>query len=274
MILPVASVVTKKTLSEFLLLKTSLEKYHDCNWYISCDYYVGKELEKFSNIKCMRVIETDDADHNVGNPIQKENYMKIMLSKFDSVEKALEKNKGCLYLDSDMIFVNKIEDNVLSLFENENIDAFLTQHMTNDWQNESMHGLYNAGMFYIKNKKFLHEWKKMCLSYKETGLYYDQQPLEYIQRNFVCINLPINYNIGWWRFNNNKTNKRIELLKLNNEKIFFGKNPAINFHMHTLKNNGYQNFGQFLLDKVISLMQNSSQAEYKEILQMLTKGEK
>ena len=269
MILPIASVVTKKTLSEFFLLKISIEHYHECIWYISCDDYVNKQLKNFSNIICIKIIETDNADHNIGNTIQKENFMKIMLSKFDSVECCLEHNEFCIYLDSDMVFVNKIEDAVLSLFENKNIDAFLTQHMTNDWVNESMHGLYNAGMFCIRNKDFLKEWKKMCLSYKETGLYYDQQPLEYIQRNFICINLPINYNIGWWRFNNSKTNKRLDSLKLKGEEIFFGKNPAVNFHMHTLKNNGYENFGKFLLDKVTSLMQNSAKAEYQEILKML-----
>ena len=37
MILPVASVVTEKTICEFDLLKLTLEQYHNCEWAISCD---------------------------------------------------------------------------------------------------------------------------------------------------------------------------------------------------------------------------------------------
>jgi len=267
MILPVSSVVTIKTLCEFEILKKSIEYYHQCQWSISCD----KETElliknKYDNVECLQIIKDDNCDHNYATDVQKDNWMSVMMTKFDAVEYNIDKFGYSLFLDSDMVFVNPIEEKVLAFFDNEQIDAAICQHMTNDPINEAQHGLYNGGMFHIRNKTFLNEWKKLSLRYKELGLYYEQQPLEYIQRNFYCINLPINYNIGWWRFNRPQTQKRLELLNVENNKIMFGNKPAINFHVHTKRKLDYQNFGNFLVKKMIFLFENSDNTNYKNLM--------
>jgi hypothetical protein len=87
MILPVASVVTNKTICEFDLLKTSIEQYHRCEWAISCDDAAHEKYKNIQNIKCLKLIETDDCDHNVGSQLQKDNWMKVMMTKFDVVER-------------------------------------------------------------------------------------------------------------------------------------------------------------------------------------------
>ena len=196
MILPVGSVVTKKTICEFDLLKASIEQYHDCRWIMSCDDVAYDNYKNHENIECLNIIETDDCDHNVGSETQKDNWMKVMMTKFDVVDKLIDNHGHGLFLDCDMIFTNPIEDKVLGLFTNENIDACICQHMTNDWQNEAQHGLFNGGMFHVKNKDFVSKWRELSKKYKEYGFYYEQQPLEFIQRNFVTANLPINYNLS------------------------------------------------------------------------------
>ena len=266
MSLPVASVVTNKTICEFDLLKLSLEQYHDCNWVISCDEAAYQKYKNVENIECLKLIESDDCDHNIASAEQKDNWMKVMMTKFDAVEHLILNFKHALFLDSDMIFVNPIEDKILEIFNNENIDACICQHMTNDWQNEAKHGLYNGGMFHVKSSDFIAEWKSLSKQYKKYGFYFEQQPLEFVQRNFNSFNLPINYNIGWWRFNRPSTQNRLNLLKVEDDKIFFGNKPAINFHVHTLREIGYQNFGQFLVDKICDLLGNTSNQEYKNIL--------
>ena len=268
MILPIASIVTEKTYLEFLLLKKTIENYHDCIWYISCDFYSKNKLEKeFKNINCFQLIQSDDADHNNQNSLQKENWMKIMMTKFDISKIAIKEENHVLFLDCDMIFVNPIEEEIMSLFMNKNIDAFICQHMTNDWLNESQHGLFNAGMFHVKKEEFINEWENLSKNYKKYNFYYEQQPLEYVQRNFITLNLPINYNIGWWRFNRENTKNRLDLLNIKEDKIFFGKKPAVNFHVHSLKKLDYPNFGQFLVDKISILMENSNNENYKKILE-------
>ena len=271
MILPVASVVTEKTICEFDLLKLTIEQYHNCEWAISCDKKAYNQYKDVENIECLQIIETDDCDHNVGSPEQKDNWMRVMMTKFDAVEFLIEKYGSALFLDSDMIFVNPIEDKVLELFQSSGIDASICQHMTNDWQNEAKHGLYNGGMFHTNNKSFITQWRNLSKDYKKYGFYFEQQPLEFVQRNFISLNLPINYNIGWWRFNRPNTQARLELLRCVDDKIYFGNRPAVNFHVHTLREIGYQNFGQFLVDKVCSLMSESNNEKYKKVLEFLEK---
>ena len=271
MILPGAAVVTEKTICEFDLLKKIIELFHECDWIISCDNAAAEKYRDVPNIKCLEIIESDDCDHNVGSPEQKDVWMKVMMTKFDAVLALIDKHGHGLFLDSDMIFVNPIEDKVLKILQNENIDAFICQHMSNDWQNEAKHGLYNGGMFHVKNKSFVQDWINLSNKYKEYNLYFEQQPLEYIQSNYNSLNLPINYNIGWWRFNNQSTHARLDLLRLVDDSIYFGGKPAVNFHVHTLREIGYQNFGQFLVDKICSLLSQCNNEKYLQILEEIKK---
>ena len=269
MILPVASVVTQKTMGEFDLLKMSLEQYHEVQWTISCDDVANEKYKNVENVTCLNLIETDDCDHNYGSEQQKDNWMKVMMTKFNAVNDLISKYGHGLILDCDMVFVNPIEKSVFSLFMNDNVDASICQHMTNDWPTEANHGLYNAGMVHIRSENFSKQWEMLSSQYKKYGFYFEQQPLEYVQRNFNSFNMPINYNIGWWRFNRQSTQKRINLLNIKDDKIYFGSKPAVNFHVHTLREIGYQNFGQFLVDKIISLMKETNNENYKQVLTVL-----
>jgi lipopolysaccharide biosynthesis glycosyltransferase len=269
MIIPVSSVVTSKTIGEFELLRTSMQEFHECEWVLSCDDESYERYNQEKNITCLNLIETDDCDHNIGSPEQKDNWMKVMMTKFDAINALIEEHGHGLFLDSDMIFVGPLEEKILSAFENKNIDACICQHMTNNWQVEAQHGLYNGGMFHIKNTDFVEQWKSLSKDYKKYGFYYEQQPLEFVQRNFVSLNLPINYNIGWWRFNSPKTRSRLELLRAEGDKIMFGKLPAVNFHVHTSRELGYQNFGQFLVDKIKDMLSQTENESHKKILKAL-----
>tara|TARA_R100000805_G_C3616391_1_gene118181 strand:- start:1247 stop:2071 length:825 start_codon:yes stop_codon:yes gene_type:complete len=271
--IPVASVVTQKTISEFNLLKISFEQYHQCHWFLSCDQSAYDTYNNLPNVTCLNIIETDDCDHNINDEAKKDNWMKVMMTKFDACYESLEKYGQVLFLDSDMVFVNPLEDKILELFDNKNIDAAICQHMTNNWQVESKHGLYNGGMFHIKNKDFLDSWYQLSVDYKKYGFYFEQQPLEFVQRNFVSLNLPINYNIGWWRFNNASTAKRLNQLYIKNNQIWFGNRPAINFHVHTSRHLEYQNFGQFLVDKICSLFNTCDNKNYSDLLPLITEKE-
>jgi hypothetical protein len=267
--IPVASVVTQKTISEFELLKLSLEQYHDCSWFLSCDQTAYDKFKDLENVECLNLIETDDCDHNIDDEEKKDNWMKVMMTKFDACATAIKKHGHVLFLDSDMLFVNPLEDEILELFDNKNIDAAVCQHMTNNWEVEAKHGLYNGGMFHIKSMDFLSAWVSLSKDYKKYGFYFEQQPLEFVQRNFVSLNLPINYNIGWWRFNSPSTQNRIHNLQIKDDSIWFGNRPAINFHVHTSRDLEYQNFGQFLVDKICDLMKKTNNSNYKILLELL-----
>jgi hypothetical protein len=264
--LVVASVATKNCYKEFLLLKYSLEQYHSCQWYVSCDAFSHSQIKQFDNVDAKILIDSDDCDHNSSDPTQQENFLKVILTKFDICKIAIEKHGGVLFLDSDMLFVNPLEKKMLELFEIKSLDAILSQHMTNNWKNEAYHGYYNVGMFYLRNVDLIDKWKMMSVNHRSLNMYYEQKPLEFVQRNFITANFPIYYNVGWWRFNERDTLGRLDKLRLYDNIICFGTNKAVNFHLHLLKESQIH-YGKFLMDRIFSMLGESGNKKYQALLQ-------
>jgi hypothetical protein len=264
----VCSVVTEKTLKEFQLLKFSLEQhYEDIKWYVSCDGPTSIALFDEESVSPHILIESDDCDHNVADQKKRDAWMNVMMTKFDICRIALKENDSTLFLDCDMLFTNFFDEKTINLANNQDVDAMLCQHMTNNWANEAKHGLYNAGMFFVRNEKFLDEWESLSKNYKKLNLYFEQGPLTYVQRYFHTVNLPMSCNMGWWRFNERDTRPRLNHLKLNEEgEICLGPHKVVNFHMHTLRELETTNFGQFLVDKVFDLMRKSKNKKYDKIV--------
>ena len=263
----IASVVTKNCLKEFLLTKYSCELFNKCNWYVSCDSQSAKELQKFENVKILQFdLEDGASDHNSTDKESRARFLKIILNKFTALETALQENDYCLFLDSDMLFVNQINQNIADFFKT-GVDYIVSPHYSRDPINEDKHGFYNVGMFALQNADHMKQWRYLTENCEKFNLYYEQKPFELILSNFNTLNLPINYNIGWWRFNNPRTQNRINQLALVDDKIMFGNLPAVNFHFHTFKAPGGFNPGQFLVDKVMGLLDDSKCEKHQQILE-------
>lgn len=263
------SVVTESSLKEFLLLKKSLEQYHEVFWTISCDKIAAEQLKVFSNAELLILIESDkDCSHGTQDQQKTLKFTKLAMTKFDAVEHSIKNHGYGLFLDSDVFFTNKIEDRVVSLIENENIDAVLCAHMTNNLSLETQVGHYNTGMFSLRSLDMLKKHVIMS-SNPKNGFYTDQQAIQFAAYQHTIVGLPIHYNIGWWRFNEKVNNFRMNLLHCKESQIFFDNDPAVCFHIHTLKKLDYHNYGTFLLDKLVDLMKNCNNPKYEEILSLL-----
>lgn len=265
----VASVVTKKSLSEFLLLKISLEQYHEVEWFLSTDEYSKKELSRYENINSQPLIKTDDCSHGTNDPIKNRLFLELVMTKFDALKAGIKKYGYCLFIDADIFFTNPIEDRVLDLIKSDKIDAVLSPHMTNNLSLEAQVGHFNVGFFSMRNIDYLRFHESMSWRHKEFGMYYEQQPLQFSSYEFLTVNLPINYNIGWWRFNEPHTHSRLELLKTDGRNLIFNNQPAVCFHVHALKTLDYENYGKFLVDKIKFLMAQCSNENYKILLEFL-----
>ena len=266
--LTLASVVTKNCLKEFLLTKYSAALFHDCKWYVACDKYSEAHLKSVGGMTLIP-FDLDDnvSDHNSNDNKSREQFLKIILNKFTALEVALQENPYCLFLDSDMLFVNKFDLNILKALEDQTVDFVVSPHYSRDPMNEDKHGFYNVGMFALNKASNMVDWKHLTVNCDKLGLYYEQKPFELILSSFKTLNLPINYNIGWWRFNNQRTQRRLEQLTLHDNEIRFGLERAVNFHFHVFKNPSGFNPGQFLVDKAFQLLKASDKEEYKQILE-------
>ena len=263
--LSVCSVATKKSLSEFLLLKFSFEQYHDAEWFVATDQYAADVLAKYDNITTINKIETDDCSHGVNDPVKNRLFLELIMTKFDALEAAINKNGYGLFLDSDIFFTNPLENRFLKLLVDPDIDAILSPHMTNNLGLETQVGHYNVGFFAVRNKAYLEQHRAMSWNSKELGMYYEQQPLQFTSYEYMTVNAPIYYNIGWWRFNEKHNVSRLQYLSVQDDMLTFMNKPAVCFHVHTLKSLDYNNQGKFLLDRVFSLMSQTNNTKYSDM---------
>jgi len=268
-VIPVASVATKKSLNEFLLLKLSLEQYHEIEWFVSTDEFSYQKLKDIKNITCLNLIKTDDCSHGTNDPAKNRLFLELVMTKFDALKLAISTHGYGLFIDADIFFTAPLEDRVIDLMKNNQIDAILSPHMTNNLGLEAQVGHYNVGFFSMRNTNYLALHEELSWRHKEFGMYYEQQPLQFSSYPFLTVNLPIYYNIGWWRFNEKHTHARMNLLTSDGTNILFDGKKAVCFHVHALKKLDYTNYGKFLMDKVVSLMQTCNNKNYTELLKFI-----
>ncbi len=261
----VCSVATTKSLKEFLLLKFSFEQYHDAEWFVATDDFAAQQLDKFENVHVINKIKTDDCSHGVDDPVKNRLFLELIMTKFDALEAAINKNGYGLFLDSDIFFTNSLESRFLKLLVDPDIDAILSPHMTNNLGLETQVGHYNVGFFAVRNKDYLQQHREMSWRSKEFGMYYEQQPLQFTSYEYLTINAPIYYNIGWWRFNEKHNESRLQHLTVQDNQITFMGRPAVCFHVHTMKSLDYNNQGKFLVDKVFQLMSTTKNKKYGDL---------
>ena len=271
-----ASVVTKKSFKEFLLLDYTISQYHNVKWYLSTDPVVFEKLSHDEKYICLKNIETDENANHCGadnSQESKQKFMDIMKTKAYACLEALEQNEEfVLFLDSDIFFVNPIEEKLLSLFKNKSIDAFLCPHSTFNHANEATVGFFNAGMYCTNSIQFLKTWIEINDKALEYGMYGDQKPLEYIYFNFTTANLPINYDIGFWRMNesNQMHAARFNSLTIDqHSNIRFCGHLAVCFHAHTFKNLTYPNYGAKTVERVLLCLNHSKRKDHKNILKYM-----
>tara|TARA_B100000886_G_scaffold338523_1_gene301558 strand:+ start:1000 stop:1833 length:834 start_codon:yes stop_codon:yes gene_type:complete len=261
----VCSVATTKSLKEFELLKFTFEQYHEADWFVASDDYAAKALEKYDNVTIINSIKTDDCSHGVNDPVKNRLFLELIMTKFDVMELAIEKNGYGLFLDSDIFFTNALEDRFLKLLLDPDVDAILSPHMTNNLALETQVGHYNVGFFAVRNIDYLRQHREMSWKSKEFGMYYEQQPLQFTSYEYLTVNAPIYYNIGWWRFNESHNQQRLQFLEVADDRVCFMGRPAVCFHVHTMKSLDYNNQGKFLVDKVFKLMSTTKNKKYGDL---------
>ncbi len=270
-VIPACSVATKKSLTEFELLKFSLEQYHNVEWFVATDDYTAKALSHYKNVNVINKIKTDDCSHGVNDPVKNRLFLELIMTKFDAMEAAIEKYGVGFFVDSDMFFVNPLEKRFLDLLWNKDVDAILSPHMTNNLGLETQVGHFNVGFFAVRNKNYLEQHRDMSWKSKELGMYYEQQPLQFTSYEYLTVNAPIYYNIGWWRFNEQHNASRLQWLREENGRVMLQNKPAICFHAHTMKSLDYNNSGLFLVQKVFDLMvkciNEHGNKDYKDLLE-------
>jgi len=263
--------VTKSYYKEFLLLKYSAEQYHRCRWVVSCDKEIYDKIRYDANVDAILNIHVErEGDHVTGTDEEAKSFNDTTFTKFESCRFSIEKYGYALFLDSDTFFVNPLEERFFGTVENDDIQLMASPHYSDNAVSTTDTGFYNSGMFVIKCEEILDRWQVLSFFQKDLNLYFEQKPLEFIVREHFVVDLPLNYNLGWWRFNSAMVHDRLKYLKLRENKIYIGDYPVVNFHVHMLKELRYGNMGDFLKIKILNLLEKSKNSKYTDLFEYYT----
>ena len=249
--LSTVSAVTKSCLKDFLLMKKTIEQHHFVEFYLAVDDFCYDYLhENFQHVKCFKLIKTENADHVSQSPQQQEDFIEIIKAKFTVAKEAFKDSNFIFWCDVDHIFFNPIEKRVLELIDTKAIDAAVTPHHSDGFADEKTVGYYNCGFVLISNPDFLETWEDLFMRHKQLGLYYEQKPLEITTEAYNTLTLPINYNVGWWKFLGPNAQTRWDCITLKNQDLTMFNKPLINFHFHYFRDNTHS-FDQKALCKAV-----------------------
>ena len=236
--------VTKSCLKDFLLMKKTFEMYHPESFItVVCDKFCYDYLyDNFKNVVPILDDSINDGNHVVDNSQQKQSFKNIISKKFDlAISNNPSPSNPVLWCDVDHIFINRIDDKILTGAES--YDAALTPHFSDGFADERTVGYYNCGFAIIFNDLSLHSWKTLYEKHEDFNLYYEQKPLEVISRYFNILNLPINYNFGWWKCISNFMGGNMKWINLSKSNdICWQDKGIVSWHFHYFKNDnhGYQ----------------------------------
>jgi hypothetical protein len=241
--LNLATVVTKSHLKEFLFLKFTCERFHNCSWSVICDDYSYNYLKNlYQNVL---LYKSDITNGSVfGDSTEQDNFFKTICEKFEVCRKGLKNKEYVLFVDSDIVFTEKV-CSLFTEFINSDNDIIVSPHYQLNPGLDSVWGRFNVGFIMIKNPKVIDDWESIT---KTKKYLFEQMPLDVLLQSnkYKYDTFPINYNMGWWRFNNQKTQHRLECLDIQRQKISLNGIPINSFHVHMFLNKENPQ-GQFLL---------------------------
>ena len=129
--LVVATIVTSESLLEFLLLFQSIQRFHNCCWYVVTDESSADYLCHFDNLNVVGIHSAESSSHGNSDHQLNAAHMRLMMRKFDVCRSALQYHNHVLFLDSDIFFLSSLENHILSdIYSNPNIAAIVSPHLS------------------------------------------------------------------------------------------------------------------------------------------------
>ena len=256
-----STICTKNCKQELIGLLLSLSIHHpNSNIYVMCDSETKQNYENMSFKPKLNIIwfETLNKYSNF-NRAEMETlniWSEFQMVKSLILDEALKIEQDCLFLDSDIIVTDKLE----------NIDHSKELGVCPGFINKETYekyGYYNGGMLWVKNKEIPKQWRE----YTINSRYYDQASIEdlyeyYNKDNKVFI-FEDNYNLQTWRFivGEESGQKVASYLRPDpKENMIYYKNKPLKF-IHTHFNQSqFENLNNFLIQKMMEAKM------YKELL--------
>jgi hypothetical protein len=254
-----STICTKKCKQELVGLLLSLSLHHsNSDVYIICDTDTKKYIDELTpqpKLNCIWFTELDKYSDLTRIEMEKQNiWSDFQMAKATVIEKALTYEKDTLFLDSDIIILDKIyidKDNEYKL-------GVSPQFITQEYIDKT--GYYNGGVLWTNQTDLPMLWRQ----YTKKSRYYDQASIEDLVSHYNINNTFIfgeNYNLQTWRFvlNDEPFGKICSYLNVIDNKIYYKNHPLKFIHTH-FNENRFDKINRFFIDKMIEAKL------YKELL--------
>lgn len=215
---------------ELIGLLLSLSIHHPgANFYCMVDSKTKDVIDKMTPKINLNIIFNVCLDKYTGLNRQMMEQMNIwsefQMKKADTITNALKTEDDTLFLDTDIIILDKIND-----IDNTK-DIGLSPHYIRKCDTDNF-GYYNGGCMWVKNKNIPELWKM----YTKTSRFYDQASLEDLAKNYKesMFEFPKNFNFSWWRVFQSDLSPQIIANKVNvqNNSIYYENKPLKFVHTH------------------------------------------
>jgi len=238
-----STICTSNCAFELTGLLLSLSVYHtDETIYIMSDTKTKKIIDNITptprlNIKWF--IELDEYD-GMNRQImeKKDKWSNFQMSKARIMANALENEKDTLFLDSDIIITDIIDD-----IDNSKEIGVSPQFITQEHIDKT--GYYNGGCLWTKNKEVPNDW----INFTKTSRYVDQASIEDLAKKYTYFEFGENYNLQCWRLMlSPETPQQIAnyITSIPNDKLYYKNKPLKFVHTHFLDKR-FQQFNQLII---------------------------
>ena len=251
-----SSICTSNCAFELIGLLLSLSVYHpNEKMFILCDSKTKEIVNNMTPQPRLQItwfVELDKYDGmNRQIMVQKGIWSDFQMAKSTVIKYALRESNDTLFLDSDIIITDVIDDVDMSK-ELGVSPQFITQEHINKT------GYYNGGMLWTKNKNVPDDW----IEFTKTSRYFDQASIEDLVKKYSYFEFGENYNLQCWRFLlSPEGSRQIEKNITSADRLYYKNKPLKFIHTHFL----VDRFKQF--NNII--VQNLSNAKMYKVLAII-----
>ena len=222
------TVCTKNCVDELIGFLLSLSVHHrNEKVYVMCDSTTKKTIKNITPIPKLDIVWLSTlnkySDYDRDEMVKMGIWGEFQMAKADVIEEALKIEPDTLFLDSDTIILDEIND-ILPNRELGVSPQFIKQ------KNVDETGYYNGGMLWTNQRSLPHKWRE----FTKTSRYFDQASIEDLVKIYDTYEFGDNYNIQTWRFILGLEPGHIiaSYFSVKNKKLLYKDKPVKFIHTH------------------------------------------
>lgn len=222
------TVCTKNCVDELIGFLLSLSVHHkNEKVYVMCDSITKKTIKNITPYPKLDIVWLTTlnkySDYDRNEMVRMGIWGEFQMAKADVIEEALKIETDTLFLDSDTIILDEIND-ILPNRELGVSPQFIQQ------KNVDETGYYNGGMLWTNQKSLPYKWRE----FTKTSRYFDQASIEDLVKIYDTYEFDDNYNIQTWRFILGLEPGHIiaSYFSVKNRKLLYKNKPVKFIHTH------------------------------------------